>query len=156
MKLCKTSGHVDQYRRAHHSCIRRSSCSVRGPVLTSIMLRRLLCPARTHSLSGHNREPHSLAWARSPKSGRNYYLRAAWAGVAESVSCFSVLLSMLGTRASEKPARKHQNVSNARDSDGITNVIGTALPPGTTTNSMLILSKIGKRAPLAIPDRRKK
>jgi hypothetical protein len=41
---------------------------------------------------------------------------------------------MLDTNVSEKPARKHQNVSRDKDFDGITKAIGTAPLASTVTN----------------------
>jgi hypothetical protein len=53
---------------------------------------------------------------------------------------------MPGTRASEKPARKHQNVNNASACDGMTKVMCAAAALaswGTLTNSMLRAFPVG-------------
>src|ERR1700676_2761648 len=100
---------------------------------------------------------HDPACAAFVARGRGaHYLRDDRPGVAASASWRSAPARTLGTKPSEKPARKHQNVSKARDFDGITKVIGTALGPGTSTNSILTSLKLGKSVPSAIPDRRKK
>jgi hypothetical protein len=41
---------------------------------------------------------------------------------------------MLDTKVSEKPAKKHQNVSKDKDFEGITKAIGTAPLASTVTS----------------------
>src|SRR5207244_3352222 len=74
-------------------------------------------------------------------------------GPEPSEICRSVLVRMLGTRLSEKPARKHQTVTSARSLEGTTNDMLGSL---ALTSSNAIFSNVGNSAPLTRPDLKKK
>ena len=106
------------------------------PPFVSDALSTLMPNARVECVQG--RRPLGLFRAAGgvQSIGRRFLARK-WLGeispdhavlFAEPASLIfpSVLARMLGTSASEKPARKHQNVRSASACDGITNVMFTA------------------------------